>query len=161
MSSFFVLNNVVAPALPLWGRSDGRPTKFLFWEDLTQAGAPSPEPKQGYTGANCCECPDDNGDSWTVADVYEAARGAFIFVEIVGKVNMAEVVNRLHACKANQKRIFDAAGNPAPEYVPGPIINPTPAPPADDRPMWQRVTRPDGSPFASKAEWVAAGRPHL
>ena len=132
---FFVLNNVVGPALPLWGRADGRPTKFLFWEDLTQAGAPSPEPKQGFTGANCCECPDDNGDSWTAAVAADKARGAYIFVQIVGKVNMDEVINRLHACKANQKRVFEAAGNPVPEYVPGPIIadstTPTLTDPAD------------------------------
>ena len=155
---FFVLNNVVGPALPLWGRgSDGRPIKFLFWEDLTSTGG-EPSSKQGHTGANCCECPDDNGDSWTVADAGEAARGAFIFVEVVGKVNMAEVVNRLNACKANQKRVMElAAGGPTHgegDWDPNnPFAKPDQPLNEDTRPRWQQQG------YESKKAWQEAGRP--
>jgi hypothetical protein len=153
MSSFFVLNNVPAPALPLWG-DGGKATKFVFWEDLTSTGGP-PVPKQGFTEANCCECPDDNGDSWTVDDVRGAARGAFIFIEVVGKVDFGEVNSRLQACKANQKRVFELAqGGPShgegtydpstPFAKPGQTLN---------VPTWQRLN------YKSEAKWIKDGSP--
>lgn len=113
MSSFFVLDNVACPALPLHGGHDGHPDKFVFFEDLTSTGvSPSESVKGKYTGANCCRVPADNGDSWTVADANDAARGAFVYIEVVGEVNMVEVVNRLLATKANQARVLGSNATP-------------------------------------------------
>src|SRR6185436_2303762 len=151
---FFVLNNVVGPALPL-ASGNGKATKFVFWEDLSITGGP-PVPKQGFTEANCCECPDDNGDSWTVADVSGAARGAFIFIEVVGKVDFGEVSRRLDACKANQKRVFELMGpthgqgdydQSTPSAKPGQTLN------QDPRPKWEQLG------YESKAAWKSAGSP--
>ena len=151
MSSFFVLDNVACPALPLHGGHDGHPDKFVFFEDLTSTGvSPTESVKGKYTGANCCRVPADNGDSWTVADANDAARGAFVYIEVVGEVNMVEVVNRLLATKANQARVLSPAESAA---QPGPPAEEAPAPVESNQPLWQQLG------FASKAAWKEAGSP--
>src|SRR5262245_48346168 len=103
MSSFFLLDHRTCPALPVDIRGDGHPAAFVYWEDLSHTGG---ELKQHETGDNVCRCPDDNGDSWTVADVNDAARGAYVYVEVPkGELNLVEINERLLACKANQDRV--------------------------------------------------------
>ena len=108
MSNFFLLDNVVCPALPTAGNEDGRPSKFVFFEDTSSTGGPSDALK--FTGDHCCEVPDDDGDSWTIADANGPARGAYLWLEVVGRVDMVEITARLNKAKDNQDRILSPSG---------------------------------------------------
>jgi|SRR5215471_17904175 len=107
MSSFFLLDNVVCPAFPTKAGGNGHPVAFSYVQNLSGTGGDSGT-KLETTGDNCCRCPDDDGDSWDVTDANDAARGAFIYLEVSkpGDVDLVEVNNRLHKCKANQDRVL-------------------------------------------------------
>jgi len=107
MSSFYLLDNVVCPALATKAGGDGHPVAFSFVQNLSGTGGGSGD-KLENTGDDVCRCPDDNGDSWTVQDANDAARGAFIYLEWTkpGPVDLVEVNQRLHKCKENQDRVL-------------------------------------------------------
>src|SRR5215471_558666 len=107
MSSFFLLDNKVCSALPTKFGSDGHPIAFSYVQNLSSSGGDSGTHWE-YTGDNCCRVPEDNGDSWTFADANDAARGAYLYLEIIGEEVDGVVINdRLMAAKANQDRVLN------------------------------------------------------
>src|SRR5262245_24515259 len=155
MSSFFLYDNVVCPAFPTKNDIEtGHPKAFSYIENLSATGGDSGT-KLKITGDDVCRVPADNGDSWTVDDAHGAARGAYVYIEVVGPVDLNEVGRRLDATRKNQKRVLSGGQPVTPpveieegEHPPEQSNLPPATKPATagaELAQWQIDTKPDGS----------------
>lgn len=148
----FLLDGVMCPA---WFGLVGNPLRVAYLYD-TPEGQRDTEIR---ITNNVCLVPDDDGDSWTVADATEAMRGANMVLTVPDEAGgytpaqLQAIYDRLNKAYHNQKRVFAEAGVTVPVYTPRPQEELDQAAPVDTRPTWQRLG------YESKAAWANAGRP--
>jgi len=155
MSSFFLRDGIDCPALPLRGGTDGHPVKFVYWYDQASVGGPA-APLERYTGENVCRVPDDDGASWTVGDLgrtSEEARGAHLYVEIVGEVSMIVVNQRLDQAQKYREALV-AQMTAGAQAGTGTEFEELPTQPIPVEPFTRPQRQVEG--FTSKADWKAA-----
>ena len=143
----FLLDGVMCPA---WFGLTGDPLRVAYLYDTPEGQHDT----QLRVSNSVCLVPADNGDSWTVADASDAARGAHMVVTVADEAGaytpaqLQAIYNRLIAAYHNQRRVMTEAQGEQAVTEPMPV-----AAPATDQPTWQRLG------FKSYEKWIKAGGP--